>query len=179
MSRLIVQIKDRTSAGTAGRPGLPRRIFHVQNRPKPLRCQPITVAGLINDGTRLPIRPSRRQPGPLESISGRQLRPLHRALQNTELMTEGQTLKLKRRSLAKKRQESRRQRHQQRRTSESKEGRRPPIYQQLRGLRERESPGEGGRLSDTSGPGRSFCGPQFQKSFFEQFHWASTSTLYR
>jgi len=50
-------------------------------------------------------------------------------LQNTELMTEGQYLKLKRRSLAKESQESRRQRHQRRRTRESKEERQTPIYQ--------------------------------------------------
>ena len=91
---------------------------------------------LHNDGARLPIRPDRRQPGPQESINGRQLRPLHRALQNTELMTKGQNLKLKRRTTAKESQESRRQRHQRRRTRESKEERQPPIYQQLRDLRE-------------------------------------------
>ena len=51
-------------------------------------------------------------------------------------MTEGQTLKLKRRSLAKESQESRRQRHQRRRARESKEERQPSLYQQLRGLRE-------------------------------------------
>src|SRR4051795_8643561 len=33
----------RTSSGTAGRPGLPCRIFHVQNKPNPLRCHPTTV----------------------------------------------------------------------------------------------------------------------------------------
>ena len=88
------------------------------------------------DGTRLLIRPSRRQPSPQESISGRQLRPLHRALQHTELVTEGQNLKLKRRTMAKESQESRRQRHQRRRTRESQEERQPPTYQQLRGLRE-------------------------------------------
>jgi len=91
---------------------------------------------LTNDGTRLPIRPDRRQPGPQESIRSRELRALHRALQNTELMTEGQNLKLKRRSLAKEGQESRRQRQQRRPAGESKEERQPPIYQQLRGLRE-------------------------------------------
>ena len=88
------------------------------------------------DGTRLLIRPSRRQPSPQESISGRQLRPLHRALRDIELMTEGQNLKLKRRTMAKESQESRRQRHQRRRTRESQEERQPPTYQQLRSLRE-------------------------------------------
>ena len=111
------------------------------NLPCPEQAEALAVptdhrGQLHDDRTRLPIRPDRRQPGPKEPISGRQLRPLHRALRDIELMTEGQNLKLKRRSLAKKRHESRRQRHQQRRTSESKEGRRPPIYQQLRGLRE-------------------------------------------
>ena len=91
---------------------------------------------LHNDRSRLPILPDRRQPGPQESISGRQFRPLHRALKNTKLVTKGQNLKLKRRSLAKESQESRRQRHQRRRTRESKEERQPSLYQQLRGLRE-------------------------------------------
>ena len=94
---------------------------------------------LHNDGARLPIRPSRRQPGPQESISSRQFRPLHRALKNTKLVTKGQNLKLKRRSLAKKRHESRRQRNQGGRPWESKEERPPAIYQQLRGLRESQS----------------------------------------
>ena len=91
---------------------------------------------LHDGGTRLPILPGRRQPGPQKPISGRQLRPLHRPLQNTELMTKGHNLILKRRATAKESQESRRQRHQRRRTRESKEERQPPIYQQLRDLRE-------------------------------------------
>src|SRR5215471_18016919 len=45
-SRLSVRINWRTSLGTAGRPRLPWRIFQLQNRPKPFRCQPITVAAL-------------------------------------------------------------------------------------------------------------------------------------
>ena len=78
-----------------------------------------------NGGTRLPILPDRRQPSPQEWISGGQIRPLHRPLQNTELMTKGHNLILKRRATAKESQESRRQRHQRRRTRESKEGRQP------------------------------------------------------
>jgi len=34
----------RISCGTRGRPGLPRPIFHVQNKRKPLRCQATTVS---------------------------------------------------------------------------------------------------------------------------------------
>src|SRR5688500_16223829 len=44
--RLIIRIKSRTSRGTLGRPGLPRRIFHVQNNRKPFRCQETTVSAL-------------------------------------------------------------------------------------------------------------------------------------
>jgi len=62
-----------------------------------------------------------------------------RPLQNAELMTKGKNFKLKRRAIAIGSQESRRQRNQERRTSESKEGRQPPSYQQLRGLREPQS----------------------------------------
>jgi len=92
---------------------------------------------LHRGGTRWPILPDRRQPGPQESISGGQIRPLHRSLRNTELMTKGQNLKLtKRRAIATGSQESRRQRHQRRRTRESKEERQPQIYQQLRNSRE-------------------------------------------
>ncbi len=94
---------------------------------------------LDNDGARLPIRPSRRQPDPQQSISSRHLRPLHRPLKNTKLVTKGQNLKLKRRTMAKERHECRREHHQRRRTRESKEERHPPIYQQLRGLREPQS----------------------------------------
>jgi hypothetical protein len=43
LSRLIVRISSRTSFGTAGRSCFPRRIFPVQNRRKPLRCDPTIV----------------------------------------------------------------------------------------------------------------------------------------
>ena len=42
-----MRINSRTSVGTAGRPSLPRRIFQLQNKPKPLRCQPTTVAAFM------------------------------------------------------------------------------------------------------------------------------------
>jgi hypothetical protein len=44
--RLIIRIRSRISCGTLGRPGSPRPIFHVQNKRKPLRCQPTTVSAL-------------------------------------------------------------------------------------------------------------------------------------
>src|SRR5215470_1658018 len=45
LSRLIVRIKSRMSAGTAGRPTR-RRDLQRQYRRKPLRCQRISVSGL-------------------------------------------------------------------------------------------------------------------------------------
>src|SRR6516162_719825 len=45
LSRLIVRIKSRLSAGTAGRPTR-RRDLQRQDRRKPLRCQRTSVAGL-------------------------------------------------------------------------------------------------------------------------------------
>ena len=47
LSRFSMRISSRTSFETAGRPGLPRRIFQLQNKPKPLRCQSMTVAAFM------------------------------------------------------------------------------------------------------------------------------------
>src|SRR6516164_928194 len=44
-SRHILRIRLRTSWASVGLPGRPRRIFHAQKRPKPLRCQARTVSG--------------------------------------------------------------------------------------------------------------------------------------
>src|SRR5687768_271172 len=44
--RLIIRIRFRISFGTWGLPGLPRYIFHVQNKRKPFRCQATTVSAL-------------------------------------------------------------------------------------------------------------------------------------
>ena len=44
-SRHILRIRSRTSRGTNGRPGWPRRTFQVQNRRKPSRCQATTISG--------------------------------------------------------------------------------------------------------------------------------------
>ena len=115
------------------------------NLPRPEESEAIEMPTdhrrwLHDGGTRLRLLPDRRQSGPQKPISGRQLRPLHRPLQNTQLMTKGQNLKLKRRATAKESRESRRQRHQRRRTRELKEERQPPIYQQLRDLQEPQFP---------------------------------------
>ena len=62
-----------------------------------LRQQSMNSHGGFHDedpGT--PILPDRTEPCPQESIRGRELRPLHRALQNTDLMTKRDDLELKR-----------------------------------------------------------------------------------
>jgi hypothetical protein len=45
LARVILRIRFRTSPGTEGRP-LRFRLFHLQYRRKPFRCQAITVSGL-------------------------------------------------------------------------------------------------------------------------------------
>jgi hypothetical protein len=52
--------------------------------------------GLPDEDPGTPILPDRTEPCPEESIRGRELRPLHRALQNTDLMTKRDDLELKR-----------------------------------------------------------------------------------
>ncbi len=49
--RLLRWMRSRTSRATLGRPPLRRRDFKVQNRRKPLRCQPTTVSGFTMNGT--------------------------------------------------------------------------------------------------------------------------------
>ena len=96
--------------------------------------------------TAIPSKP--RQPRPEQPIRSCQLRSLHRPLQNSELMTKGQNLKLKCRATAKESQEGRPQRYKWRRISKSKVVRQTSIYQQLRGLREPQWNRGGKKLED-------------------------------
>src|SRR5260370_5210597 len=93
----MVRINWRTSLGTAGRPGLPCRTFQAQNRRKPFRCQPMTVAALTIKDARLPVVPEDAQPSPQESICRSQFRSFDGALQNRELMAKREDLELQRR----------------------------------------------------------------------------------
>ena len=45
-ARLIFRMRSRTSGATSGLPGLPGRLFQVQYRRNPRRCQATTVSGL-------------------------------------------------------------------------------------------------------------------------------------
>ena len=95
--------------------------------------------GSHNGDGRLPLPPNRRQPRPEKPIRSCQLRSLHRPLQNSELMTKGQNLKLKGRATTKESQAGRPQRYKWRRISKSKVVRQASMYQQLRVLREPQS----------------------------------------
>jgi len=88
-----MRINSRTSLGTDGQPGLPRRIFQLQNRPNPWRCQP--NGGRLEDGkARFPAVPDRGEPGPEEAVSGGELRTLDGALEYANLMAQGEDLQL-------------------------------------------------------------------------------------
>src|SRR5215469_14202623 len=73
-SRLSVRINWRTCLGAAGRPRLPWRIFQLQNRPKPFRCQPITVAALTNGNVGFPAGPDGGEPAQSPRSAGLKLR---------------------------------------------------------------------------------------------------------
>ena len=68
-SRHIRRMRSRTSRETGGRPQRCERDFQVQKRRKPLRCQPITVAGLTiaraprQSGQKLQIRAQNQRSG--------------------------------------------------------------------------------------------------------------------
>ena len=54
--------------------------------------------GADKENMGVPVLPNGGQPDPLESIGGRQFRPLRGPLKNAELKTEGEDFKLKRRT---------------------------------------------------------------------------------
>jgi hypothetical protein len=77
-----MRINSRTSFGTGGRSGLARRIFQLQNQPKPLRCQPITVAAWMMETRALQPFQTETEPGPETAVRGGELRALDRALED-------------------------------------------------------------------------------------------------
>ena len=93
----MVRINWRTSLGTAGRPGLPRRTFQAQNRRKPFRCQPITVEALMIKTLDCQSFQDCAQPSPQEPIRRGQFGSLDGAMEDAELMAEREDLKLRRR----------------------------------------------------------------------------------
>src|SRR5258707_2350835 len=134
----MVRINARTSLGTAGRPSLPRRTFQAQNRRKPFRCQPMTVAALMiktldcqSFQTAHSQAHSKIRRGQFGSFDG--------ALENAELMAESENLELKHRTAAKGSENSGRESRQKMPASESKGERQAPVYQSDRSLREPQS----------------------------------------
>src|SRR5215472_15594467 len=91
-SRLICRIKSRTSRETAGRPGLPRRTFQVQNRRKPWRCHAITVSGRTMASAARQFGQTRDKTTHKLRSARRQARPWDRPFQDVELVAEGEVL---------------------------------------------------------------------------------------
>ena len=98
LSRLIWRISSRVVLEIGGRPGGPWRTFQVQNRQKPLRCQPITVSGLtMTRAERQAIQNWDRRAHRNRSAAVGFLAP-DGALEDAELVAQSQDLKLKGRS---------------------------------------------------------------------------------
>jgi hypothetical protein len=132
----MVRINWRTSLGTLGRPGLLCRTFQAQNKRKPCRCQPMTVAALTIKTLDCQSFPDRAQPGPQQSIGRSQFRSFDGALENAELMAEREDLKLQRRPAPEGSENGGQESRQQVLGRESKGGRQLPVYQSDRSLRE-------------------------------------------
>jgi len=94
---------------------------------------------LDQEETRPPIVPHGAEPSPQDSIGWGELRPLDRALQNTELMAESQDFPLQGGMAPERGGEEREERREDRAQGQSKEERQPPIYQPDRSLREPQS----------------------------------------
>src|SRR5712691_2785810 len=91
----------RTSSRTSGRPTCPCRIFQVQKRQNPLRCQAISGRGCDDVQRRAPVPPDLGEENPKHTVGGSQLRPFSgRALKDADLVPESDTLQLQRSALA-------------------------------------------------------------------------------
>jgi len=94
-SRLILRIRSRISQETAGRPTRPCRIFQVQKRRNPLRCQAIAVAGLTMSSAEAPVAPDPGEEHPKQTVGGSQLRPFPgRTLKDPNLVAESHVFQL-------------------------------------------------------------------------------------
>ena len=82
----------RTSGATAGRPGPFRRLFQVQNSLKPARCQRMTVSGWTRATASPPAGPQAGQPDPQHPIGGSQAWPRSGALEDGQLVPQGEVL---------------------------------------------------------------------------------------
>ena len=85
LSRLIRRISSRVSTARLGRPLRPRRDFHVQNKWKLVQCQSNSCFRLEDKQGGAPINRNLGWPDRQKPIGCDQLRPLHRATQDSEL----------------------------------------------------------------------------------------------
>jgi hypothetical protein len=94
--------------------------------PRPKQPKPLAMA---------PIDPQLRQPDPEQAISGGQLRSLHRALKNANLVTKGEILELQRRATAERDRKGSEKRGEDGSRYDSEDGQ-PQMYHSDRDLRE-------------------------------------------
>jgi hypothetical protein len=88
----------RSSSGSAGRPGLPSRVFHIRNRRKPLRCRPTMVEGFTMMAADFPILPGGRKPDPRSLSVVDSFGRLTERWSTADLVTQRQDLQLERRT---------------------------------------------------------------------------------
>jgi hypothetical protein len=120
-------------------PGLAPSNFPPPKQAKALPVPADHRGWLDEEKTGFPVPPDLAKPGPEESIGWGELRPLHRALQNAELMAEGEDLQLQRRTAPEGGKNRGEKCREYRAEKESKEDRQFPIYQSHRNLRDRQS----------------------------------------
>jgi hypothetical protein len=102
--------------------------------PGPEQPEALAVPGdhrlrLNDDEGGAPIGPNPGQPCPEKAIGGGQFRPLHRALEDGELVTQGEDLQLKGCTATEDGQHGREQGREQPYRRQSTDSDQPPIYQ--------------------------------------------------
>ena len=111
-------------------------------RPKQAKALPVPAdhGGWLNEEeTGAPILPHRTQPSPEEAIRRSEFGPLHRALQNADLMAQRQNFQLQGRAAPERSGKRVEDRREEGAEGEPKEERQTPSYQLHRYLREPQS----------------------------------------
>jgi hypothetical protein len=88
----IRQMRARTSEATAGRPGPHRRLFQVQYRVKPARCQRRDRLGLDDGDDLRPAAPQAGEQDPEQAVGGAQAWARRGALEDGQLMPQRDVL---------------------------------------------------------------------------------------
>ncbi len=90
LALLMFRISSRISGATLGRPGLRRRLFQVQYRLNPQRCQRTTVSGFTM--TRTLSSPDSAQQHPKPAVDLREPRPFHGPAEDGKLLPKSDIL---------------------------------------------------------------------------------------